>query len=48
MKSLEDELAECKRMIQGADSDGGGLIDFEFIVMMMGSRYDNSDRVKSE
>ncbi|KAI9091411.1 hypothetical protein K1719_028222 [Acacia pycnantha] len=52
MNSLNDvhSLAECRRMIQGADNDGDGHIDFEEFraMMMIGSRHDTSDRVKPE
>ena len=36
--------------IGGVDSDGDGMIDFEEfkVMMMMGSRHDNIDRVKPE
>lgn len=52
MRSLGEEcsLAECRRMINGVDSDGDGMIDFdEFrVMMMMGSRHDTTDRVKPQ
>ncbi|XP_062154894.1 probable calcium-binding protein CML25 [Alnus glutinosa] len=48
LKSLNDDcsLAECRRMINGVDRNGDGMISFEeFKVMMMkGSRLDLMDQ----
>ena len=47
LKSLGDEcsIAECRKMINGVDNDGDGMIDFEeFKVMMMaGTRYESME-----
>ncbi|KAL6187533.1 hypothetical protein ACLB2K_038931 [Fragaria x ananassa] len=46
LKSLGDEcsLAECRKMIDGVDADGDGMINFEEfkVMMMIGSRHDNN------